>query len=98
MKPVTNWWRRLPVKVRAQAARFIRVFAITVGPALLVGLRTDHLTWTLVASTVTAAAETAFRQVVSPAETKPLLRELSRVSLKADGPATSNPAVAKPGV
>lgn len=95
MKHITSWWRRLPVKVRAQAARFIRVFTITAGPALLIGLRTDHLTWTLVASTVTAAAETAFRQVVTPADARQVAHVLP--AMTAAAPATSNPA-AKPGV
>ena len=66
-------WSRIPARWRAQAARAVRVFVLTAIPAVLVGIRTNHLSWTLLASVVTAAAETAYRQVVAPPEAKALL-------------------------
>ena len=73
MKALKRVWSRIPARWRAQAARAVRVFAITAVPAVLVGMRTNHLSWTLLASVVTAAAETAYRQVVAPPEAKTLL-------------------------
>ena len=70
---LTRIWSRIPARWRAQVSRAVRVFAITAVPAVLVGMRTNHLSWTLLASVVTAAAETAYRQVVVPPEAKALL-------------------------
>lgn len=52
---------------KEQALRFVRIFAMSVIPQLLL-IGANHLTRTAVISVVIAAAETAFRQVF-PAST-----------------------------
>lgn len=52
---------------KEQALRFVRVFALTAVPQL-VALDASHLSRTAIVSLITAAAETAFRQVF-PAST-----------------------------
>lgn len=94
MSRVVVVWRRLPVKVRAQAARFTRVFTFALVPLLFAGWQTHHLTLAVLGSAATAALETAFRQVVTPAEVR---QAVTRVipAMTTAAPATSNPA-AKP--
>lgn len=64
---------RVPARVKAQAARFARVFVFAAVPAAVAGWRVHHVLLGVLGAALTAGAEAVWRQLRLPPEAKQLL-------------------------
>lgn len=86
---LANLWRRTPAKMRAQVARFARVFTFTAVPAGIASWHAHHMLLGVLGAAVAAGLETAFRQCVTPPEAAALLRDVADLAVH---PAAVTPA------